>query len=259
MTPAQKFELVLSTEKIRDYAPEVADGFDAMLDLIESLNFNMGDFVSDITIREVVADLVDNNKLFTAYDVSKAVQAKGIRRSHTAMRDDVHKVIAELGAGKYSRTLLDVAQGAQAWVYHPVNESPYQYVTLPGTTPAAIAVVSPPITAATPAGIPDGTYGTDARGRLCIPVKFVSDIAVNPGKQVMVVADNNRLTIQRRPIDPTGGSDPFDLNDKVTVYTAETDGNVRITQATLAKAGIGGMPYYKITLDSDAGEIVVTG
>src|SRR5262249_38657082 len=97
--------------------------------------------------------------------------------------------------------------------------------------------------------VPDGALGTDQRGRLCIPVNFLTRIGAGPDQRVKVQCDaeSERVTVTK-------------LGDRErttpdATYTVESDGNVRLTQTTLDKANIAGLQCYQI--DSDEHAIVI--
>lgn len=64
---------------------------------------------------------VQAGEAFTALDVSRAVQARGVRKRHREMKHVVHALFAAGRMGPdYARTLADVGGAlGPAWVYHP--------------------------------------------------------------------------------------------------------------------------------------------
>jgi hypothetical protein len=205
-------------------------------------------------IDEVVNEWVNAGRMFTAFEVSLAVKERGVRERHRNLRECVHEAIFRLGgANAYTRTLMDVGAPEQAWVYHRLYDNPYTYqplnrkdsASLPADDPLVVpdGIKNPvPLAAnlAAPAAIPDGVYGTDQRGRLSIPVPMLVRLGLGPGKQVVVVCDpaNEECMLMN---DETCDQDCSDA-----VYTVEADGKVRITQAILERAGLGGRQSYWI-------------
>ncbi len=203
-------------------------------------------------INEVVAEWVSGGKMFTAFEVSLEVKKRGVEERHRNMREYVHETIFRLGIerGDYSRTLMDVGAPEQAWVYHTLDRNPYEYVPLDRTGMDPIPASARPrgvrnpmrLTAglASPFAIPTGAYGTDQRGRLCVPVGLLTNLGVGPGERVNVLCDpaNEQALITK----DTG----VNQDNPDTTYTLEGDGNVRITQGTLEKAGLDGMQCYRI-------------
>jgi len=214
-------------------------------------------------IDDIVSQWVRDGKMFTAFEVSLAVKEEGVHERHRNMREYVHQAIHNSGIarGDYSRTLMDVGAPEQAWVYHPVGSNPYEYEPLDRTGHDRVRVPRSSLprglrnparlvmgASGTLAAIPQGAYGTDQRGRVTIPVSLLSKLGVNPGDRVSVLCDaaNEQVLISRASGTASGSPDAS--------YTAEPDGNVRITQATLEKAGLDGLQSYRI----DGSDAVVT-
>jgi hypothetical protein len=214
-------------------------------------------------IHEVVKEWVNESRMFTAFEVSLAVKKLGVRERHRNMRDFVHQVIFEYGTpASYSRTLMDVGAPEQAWVYHPISSNPYFYRPLnrgdsdapevpldeaPTVVPGGVRNPLPLVwRSAQTASIPDGAYGTDQRGRLCIPVVFLTGIGAGANQRVKVQCepDKEQLVVTKM-------SDR-EISTPDATYTVEGDNNIRITQTTLDKAGIAGMQSYHIEGDDDA-------
>jgi bifunctional DNA-binding transcriptional regulator/antitoxin component of YhaV-PrlF toxin-antitoxin module len=153
---------------------------------------------------------------------------------------------------------MDVGAPEQAWVYHPRTVSPYRYRPLDrsgiGSDLADDAVVAYSLrnprglawSSPTQAAVPPGAYGTDRRGRLCIPVHLLNQLGVRAGERVKIQCENGsgRLTISKLG--------PLERTSPDAVYTAEPDGNVRLTQTTLDKADLGGAQSYGIDGDDCA-------
>ncbi len=205
-------------------------------------------------IDDIVAQWVREGKMFTAFEVSLAVKEEGVRERHRNMREFIHQSIFRAGVarGDYTRTLMDVGAPEQAWVYHPAGSNPYEYEPLDrsgfakprGQRDGVPSGVRNPallkLGAMAPHAIPQGAFGTDQRGRLCIPVHLLSQIGAGPGQRVKVLCDqaNEQVLISKG-----NGSNGTDSD---TSYTVEADGNVRITQGTLEKAALNGLQCYRV-------------
>ncbi len=214
-------------------------------------------------IHDVVQDWVRQGKMFTAFEVSLAVKERGVRERHRNLRETVHEVIFALGGPEgYTRTLMDVGAPEQAWVYHPPSSNPYRYRPLNRTGQDPVEADLPTILtngvrqpsrlvwdSPRRAAVPDGAYGTDQRGRLCVPVHFVHQLGVGPGERVQVICEESQGRV--RVVKPG----PAEQLAPDAAYTAEPDGNVRLTQTTLDKAGIAGFQCYRIEGD-EAGVVV---
>jgi hypothetical protein len=219
-------------------------------------------------ITHVVREFTSAGRMFTAFEISLAVKDRGIEERHRNMRDTVHEVIFEAGCPLgYTRTLRDVGAPDPAWVYHLPEDNPYRYQPLrrydTANTSADLQADEPLVLPAgirnpiklharscEPAQVPPGAYGTDQRGRLCVPVTLLVRLGVSAGQQVQVRSnrDEGKLHLTRPVF--------LQPHDADTTYTAEPDGNVRITQGTLEKAGINHLPCYKI--EGNASQITVS-
>jgi hypothetical protein len=219
---------------------------------------------NDPSIRRVVSQIVkewvEEGKMFTAFEISLAAKDRGVRERHRNMKNMVHEVIFEYGEPLgYTRTLRDVGAPEQAWVYHQPGDNPYRYRPLPrhdapgadvdlDATPDVTLVIPNgirnPIRLATgvkvPSSIPPGAFGTDQRGRLCVPVVLLAQMGARPGQGVHVQCNRTDETVSLTRPNATDPQDPD------ATYTVEADGNVRITQMTLEKAGIDHLQCYKI-------------
>jgi hypothetical protein len=203
-------------------------------------------------VNQVVAEFVREGKMFTAFEVSLEVKRRGGQERHRNLREFVHETIFRIGIerGDYSRTLMDVGAPDQAWVYHTLIANPYDYIPLdrsgmetvpPQNRPRGIRnAVKLAGGIDSPFAIPMGAYGTDQRGRLCIPVSLLTQIGVGPGQQVNVLCDpaNEQALITRAASNAAGNPD--------TTFTVEPDGNVRLTPGTLEKAALDALQCYRI-------------
>jgi hypothetical protein len=177
-------------------------------------------------ITEVVTEWVGEGKMFTAFEVSLAVKERGVRERHRNLREDVHAVIFRVGGpGGYTRTLMDVGAPEQAWVYHPLRANPYTYRPLDRSgydDPADVPYVVPgglrnPVRLAAgtarPHAVPDGAYGTDQRGRVCIPVTLLARLGVSRGQRVDVLCDaaGEQVLITKPSATPGAEGGPFFL------------------------------------------------
>ena len=85
-------------------------------------------------IREKVAEFVQEERLFTAYDISKAVQAElksqGLPfERHRDLKGDIHQEVSiALATGDYVQTLHDVGAPTRAFLYLPQGADPNDYV-----------------------------------------------------------------------------------------------------------------------------------
>jgi hypothetical protein len=90
-------------------------------------------FMEPMLMEAVAAEVekkVDAGDMFTALDVSRAVQAQGFWARHRHMKEAVHELFEEGCMGpEYRRTLCDVGgDHGPAWVYHAVHHHPAYYL-----------------------------------------------------------------------------------------------------------------------------------
>lgn len=78
-------------------------------------------------IKLVVDKFVGNNFMFTAYDVTKTVRARGIDIKHADVRDEVRRLFRN-GVCNYTNTVVDVGNSNGApFVYHLMTDDPNVY------------------------------------------------------------------------------------------------------------------------------------
>src|SRR5271167_157707 len=84
---------------------------------------------NDKIIKDLVASRVHRGEMFTAYDITKEVQQRGVKDGHYkgGLRDLTHKLFASGEMDGYSRTNIDLGNGLSAFVYHPDAADPYTY------------------------------------------------------------------------------------------------------------------------------------
>lgn len=208
-------------------------------------------------IAEVVEEKVDNDEMFTAFEVSLEVQTRAKSRGetverHGAMKDIIHQEMDRfLQHGVYEKALRDVGAPSQAFVYHPDGEDPSNYQPMarrgggrkpaPDPHPAAPAVATAPaqtdknlVPKSATACASLGRH-TDARGTLTIPAILMLGANFRPHDKVVFYNDDdngdNVAVIAHQT--PPGV-------DSLTEYTVDKDANVRVTATQLEDAGIGG-------------------
>lgn len=169
-------------------------------------------------IIETINQLVQNNKMFTAFDitrqvwrVSKIFNEHAPTFPHRAMKSEIHNFMQPyVQQGVYLKTLIDVGADTPAYVYHPINSDATTYVSLMHNSQ-----MPPPVH--------DGDLkeirSTDARGTLCIPAYMVRQIA-NSGDNLYVIAMPEKLILSKQHVS--------DISYKIDEYC-----NARITEAQL--------------------------
>jgi hypothetical protein len=136
-------------------------------------------------IHEVVTQRVQGDEMFTAFEISLAVQESARERGlpverHRDMRGTIHEEMTTLlSGGLYQRSLQNVGAPEPAYVYYPQGGDPTQYVPLSrrdgnqgkpkaGITPTPIhKPVNPndkPVTASGPTALDGGSGVTSGGG-----------------------------------------------------------------------------------------------
>lgn len=114
----------------------------------------MCDSATQSVIEDVVTQKVTNSEMFTAFDVTVAVQNRlktagsfdPAQHRHRNLRNDVHSAVdrittslAQVGQNAYDRQLQDVGAPEQAYVYYRVGSDPANYVPMTRNDKPAIA------------------------------------------------------------------------------------------------------------------------
>lgn len=192
------------------------------------------------TIETIVQEWIAQGRAFTAYEVSREAQSRGIRERHANLRNHVHgcSVLQDaVNFGDYQRDNVPVGSGLNAILFHPDNYDISQYQPLDrndGTTATATApaVTTTPTTAPTVSVFDVDEFELDFRNRLLVRKGFVTGIGANPGDLVGVFVENNMAVIRKH--DPLGGSLP------TAQMRVERDGEVRVSKSSLEAAGLTG-------------------
>lgn len=219
----------------------------------------MLDFSTVQVVEQTVAEKTQAGELFTAHDVTKAVRAKvgrGVNVSHNDVKQEVHNLFANGQMGSdYSRNLANLpGVPVQPWVYHRTTDDPASYGTgtvtpaVPAPVNVVVAVTNQPDDGVNQTK--DGTYKVDARETLCLPATLLRDAGLNAGDTANVLVD---ALAGQVAVAAVGATLPA-VYTPLATYTVDKYGNVRVTQATLQRAGIGGKEYV---IEGDATMVTV--
>lgn len=196
--------------------------------------------------------------MFTAFDVSRAVQNAGTRERHNNMKHVVHEYFESGAMVGYDRALVRVDPSKpEAWVYHPTGTDPTQYrpnhqSLQSGTTPQSFYSQTAPAPApsvpsisavAFQAPLVSAKHKPDQRGAVTVPAKAIVAIGAKAGEVLDVVQDGDKLVISR---DGVNGRK----------YIINTSNNIRIKRRTwskIVKAATGDFDFAE-----ENGKIVVT-
>lgn len=206
------------------------------------------------TIKTVVNEYVNDNKMFTAFDVTKEVRARVRDRvSHTDVRRDVHSMFSTGTMFGYNRTLANLAGvNPQPWIYHPLSVDSVDALDTYKGTPVAFAVPAvafdpTPTDSITSVDLSDDSvdsldsngnviFKLDTTDRLCVPAKLVREVGWKAKDTVQAICESNELILTQ-----SGLSDQH--KPALTNYTVDCYDNIRISAGTLLRAGIAGVSY----------------
>lgn len=185
----------------------------------------MDDSIKSV-VRNVVDEFVQADRLFTAYDVTKAVRVRAGRSTnvrHNEAKEEVHALLEpQLNAGLYKRELRNFGAGEPAWVYYPDGEDPNTYD--PHNTQRSVVRVAQVAQRAAAPQLPpasddeDEPATQDGRGRVCVPAKFLRDIGLKYGMRAFVVADKEKLVVyKKQPTVPFAASYRVDAHNNLRV------------------------------------------
>ena len=185
------------------------------------------------TIDDIVGDKLCDEEVFTALNVSREVQKRGIRERHRNMRDYIHEAVQKINV-YHVKTLVNIGNGLSVNVYHLPEDDPKDYIdnfTVSANKPATPSTTAPvaiPSTTPVKNGI---TVSPDGRGRICVRASDLRSIGLAEDDEVEISSHPtlNLVTVKKvKPCSaPTG-----------RIYKVDKSGNVRIARRILNKAGI---------------------
>lgn len=160
-------------------------------------------------IREAIADLVSNNNMFTALDVSikvkAALQSEDLQtKRHRELKFITHNEM--LVHGDYSTKLININASTKAILYYPFNKDPDDYKPLNILGKDWIRV-------------------PDARGVVNVPIPILKCIMVGIGDLVHVWSEPNKIVMSK--VIPSSAT-------KLATYVADPNGAIRLNKKCLA-------------------------
>jgi len=201
-------------------------------------------------IEDVVQQKVDNDEMFTAFDISLDVKEKAKAEGlpverHRHMRRQIHNAVAPfVNNCLYESTTWNVGAATPAILYYPSGGDPNQYVPRSrndkNLTPGK--VVRDGLFDDNDADDADsgvdlkGKVG-DARGTLGVPNKYIRNAGFQHGQKIYVRSGN--LNGEQALILST------DDTSALTSYTVDHNDNIRVTRHILNKGGIACGSGYK--------------
>jgi len=215
---------------------------------------------TEALVVEVVTQKVDGDEMFTAFDVSKVVQARqeedGVPiERHRNMKNVVHREMEQyVDSGIFEKTLHDVGAPTSAFLYHPVGTDPEDYVAqhrdvAAPPQPAVQYQVPMPQPPQNVSG-QNGSRG-DARGTLAVPCDTIRAAGFDRGDLIYVFPQvrngNNALILSK--------TNPGNYR---ATYTVDEYDNVRITHSTLSLISDNDPGIDTYDFEAEGHEVVVS-
>ena len=215
-------------------------------------------------IEEVIDQKMNNNEMFTAYDVSLDIQKNhGIKERHNNMKHYIHDVMNEHldNYMPYKKSVVTINGKGSAFLYCHMNSDPNTY------TPVVVAVPQPTgAIASAPAQTSTAvvssnhakktsTVKTNSRDRLIIPKSSLESIGLVPKGIAVVYADPNldAIIISSKKVTPDSS---WTLLNK---YIVDKSGNIMISENVMKKADITSGDSYYVDSNGDCITLTVEG
>jgi bifunctional DNA-binding transcriptional regulator/antitoxin component of YhaV-PrlF toxin-antitoxin module len=207
-------------------------------------------------VHDIVDNFVDNQKMFTAWEVAFiASDKRGADVVRSVMKQEVHNYFNQGGMGNdYTRTTADVGAAQRAFVYHPQGDDPNFYKPLDrddadDANPAADVVDGAIVDRIVDEEDDDDeddnqnnnqnknqlNVDTDQWGRIRVPTKVLRKLNVKPGQKVKVGVDAVAKALVLSKDQTSGLSGTVAENCE---YVVDRYGNIRIGKPRLQKAGV---------------------
>jgi bifunctional DNA-binding transcriptional regulator/antitoxin component of YhaV-PrlF toxin-antitoxin module len=158
-------------------------------------------------IEDVIEKFVDEQRMFTAYDVTCEIRTnvgRGVNVKHNDIKNDIHKEMAQHLDSDWQKTLQDVGAAVSAFVYYHFMSDPTTYEPQSrGSAPAVPATDgnhqhSAPSAASTAATVGSSdAFAVDGRSRLLIPTSFMQHLGVEGGDEVKVYKELDSLVVSK--------------------------------------------------------------
>ena len=179
------------------------------------------DTQTEARVQTLVEDLVEDRKMFTAFDVTKIIRAevdKGVKVYHSEVRRVVNDMWDTMGqlfdANYYVRIFMTVTGNAKAFVYHNNMDDVCNYDpdALPEKENKDVDDDDLDDDEDNDVLLPDN------RGRICVPKKALERIGLKPGDVAYVVVDDDMMIDLYDYYVPNG-----------VKYVVDKSGNVRVS------------------------------
>jgi hypothetical protein len=192
------------------------------------------------TIAQAVEKAMLSGAVFTAFDITLAVQKVGINKLHAEIRNDIKRIVKSMmGTYGYTRTFSTLPGiGAQAYIFHLPGADlntfapSIPYTVLPAAAPVALL--------AAPANVTSSlciVRQPDKRETVSIPAELIRSAGFMPGNKAKLFYDEQAQALRIEHDNVCNNVEPL------ITYTVDQRYNVRITKATFHKAQLVASAY----------------
>lgn len=150
-------------------------------------------------IQDVVTEFVEDQRMFTAYDVTikvREIVGPTVNVKHNEIKNDIHKEMADHLDNDWNKSLEDVGNG-KAFVYYHFMSDSSEYEPLP-SNPAKKIQKGGGWKTATPATVvvsSSDSLSLDNRSRLLIPTSYMQHLNLKGGDEVNVYKETGKILI----------------------------------------------------------------
>jgi hypothetical protein len=158
--------------------------------------FIVGEVEAEVQRRMAAGDS------FTAFDISRAVQATGIQERHRHMKGIVHDMYERGDMPGYIRTQITLPTGEQPFLYHPDNRMiPNRFAVATNTGTKTLANHTASLFGQGRTALMQTVGHLDSDYRLRLPSSILRKAGFYPGDTVYIArdADTGTLTIRATP------------------------------------------------------------
>ena len=221
-------------------------------------------------IENVVEKFVDEQRMFTAYDVTfeiRVLVGRGVNVRHDEIKNDIHKEMAQHLDGDWNKTLQDVGASVSAFVYFHFMSDPTSYE--PQSRGSAHPIIVTPSTVSKggqnlgpssprPSSHPSGqggaatatvassdAFAVDGRSRLLIPTSFMQHLGVEGGDEVKVYKELNFLVLSKIDMQLT----------ELTSLKVDKHGYLYLSAKILGQGDLGDAQKFDVDTADDSVEV----
>lgn len=209
------------------------------------------DVATSQLVNTVVNELAASGKMFSAWDVTRIVRARGAARGfHNEIRDEVRNVFSNTTLSSnqgynYTRSGHTIGNNIPVMVYHPTNEDFTSYdpdaldpakqtAGVTKAVAAVMAVAAPACCSGSGCSVDDGADDEDSDDDVTdgssitldrqgddqfirIPAAYMRAIGASAGNTVSVETRNNKVIVSI-PVAPNGNQQKTDARNNLRIY-----------------------------------------